>query len=68
MMSVYGCPTKKVLKGFVGSPGVNVLMETSFFGPEFKANGTNVVVGPAPTKRVWFATVTCKDGLIVKVA
>lgn len=41
--------------------------ETSLFGPEYKANGTFVVVGPSPYKRNWFAEVTMRGGLIVKV-
>jgi len=42
--------------------------ETSFFGPEYKENGTFCVVGPSPRERKWFASVTMKDGLIVKVS
>ena len=59
--------TKKELKGAVGQRLKYV--ETSFFGPEFKENGTFCVVGPCPyTKRNWFASVTMKDGLIAKVS
>jgi len=42
--------------------------ETSFFGPEYKENGTFNVVGPSPTERKWFATVTMVDGKIAKVS
>ena len=68
MMSVYGCPTKKALKAMVGQNAVDVLQETSFFGPEMRDNGRFPVVGPSPTKRTWFATVSVVDGRIVKVA
>lgn len=59
-------PTKKQLKANVGQP--LIYEETSMFGPEYKANGTFAVVGPSPYKRNWFASVTMKDGLIVKVS
>ena len=71
MMSVYGCPTKKALKLKVGT---NVLthtlfQETSMFGPEYKGAGTYAIVGPSPTERKWFATVTVDaDGRVVKVS
>jgi hypothetical protein len=42
--------------------------ETSFFGPEYKENGTFCVVGPSPTERKWFATVTMESGIIKKVS
>jgi hypothetical protein len=58
--------TKKDLKAAVGLP-LNY-EETSFFGPEYKENGTFCVVGPSPRERKWFASVTMKDGLIVKVS
>lgn len=57
--------TKKELKASVGKPLHYV--ETSMFGQEYKADGTFCVVGPSPDKRVWFAEVTMKDGLIAKV-
>ena len=41
--------TKKDLKAAVGQP--LRYEETSFFGPEFKENGTFCVVGPSPTQR-----------------
>lgn len=68
MMSVTGCPTKKVLKSRIGQEGSAVLLETSLFGPEFKADGVNIVVGPSPYMRKWYAQVTCRAGSIVKVA
>ena len=58
--------TKKELKAAIGQP--LDYEETSFFGPEFKENGTFCVVGPSPTNRKWFASVTMKDGLIVAVS
>ena len=57
--------TKKDLKAHIGSP--LRYEETSFFGPEFKENGTFSVVGPSPTQRKWFALVTMVNGLIAKV-
>lgn len=60
-------PTKKALKAAVGQPLEYI--ETSLFGEEFKPNGRNTVVGPDPyRKRSWYATVDCKDGIIVKVS
>lgn len=59
--------TKKELKENIGKPLRYV--ETSVFGPEFKANGTFAVVGPDPyTNRKWYAEVTMKNGLIEKVS
>lgn len=67
MLGVYGYNTKKELKAAVGQPLHYV--ETSMFGLEFRPNGTNTVVGPdAYYDRRWYATVTCKDGFIVKVS
>lgn len=60
-------PSKKALKESVGKPLRYV--ETSMFGPEFKANGKFCVVGPCPyTNRKWYAEVTMENGLIKKVA
>lgn len=58
-------PTKKALKDAVGKPLRYV--ETSFFGTEYKENGTFPVVGPSPEKRIWYAEVTMENGLIKKV-
>lgn len=58
--------TKKELKAAIGQP--LRYEETSFFGPEYKADGTFAVVGPSPTKRVWFAQVTMAGGKIAKVS
>lgn len=58
--------TKKELKAAVGMPLRYV--ETSFFGPEYKEDGTFCVVGPSPTQRKWFASVTMAGGLIAKVS
>lgn len=57
--------SKKALKASVGKR--LSYTETSMFGPEFKADGTFCVADGSP-KRKWFAEVTMKDGLIVKVS
>lgn len=57
--------TKKALKESVGQALRYV--ETSFFGEEFRRDGTFSVVGPSPTQRKWFAEVTMEKGLIAKV-
>ena len=59
-------PTKKALKESIGKPLRYV--DTSFFGEEYKADGTFCVVGPSPTSRKWFASVTMQGGLISKVS
>ena len=56
---------KKDLKAAVGKPLLYI--ETSIFGPEYKANGHFCVVGPEAYKRKWYARVTMKDGLIAEV-
>lgn len=58
--------TKKDLKAATGQP--LRYEETSFFGPEYKENGTFCVVGPSPAQRKWFASVTMVNGLIAKVS
>ena len=65
MLGADGYKTKKELKQYIGCPLRYI--ETSLFGLEFKPNGDNVIVGPSPYERKWYATVTCKDGIIVKV-
>jgi hypothetical protein len=67
MMSVYNCKLKKDLKTKIGQRAEHLIQETSMFGPELVANGKFAVVGPAPTVRKWYATVTVKDGVIVAV-
>ncbi len=58
--------SKKALKECVGQPLKYV--ETSAFGPEYKADGKFCVVGPCPyTSRKWFAEVVMSGGLIAKV-
>ncbi len=65
-MGVQGYKFKKDLKAAIGQP--LRVVETSFFGAEFNPNGQNTVVGPdAYTRRDWFATVTCVDGIITEV-
>lgn len=56
-------PTKKALKQAIGQPLFYI--ETSFFGPEYKANGTFAVVDP---QRKWYAQVTMRGDLIEKVS
>ncbi len=58
--------SKKELKAAVGQP--LRYEETSFFGPEYKADGKFCVVGPSPRERKWFATVVMQNGLIAKVS
>ena len=66
MMGVKGYKAKKDLKASIGKP-LNYV-ETSMFGPEYKADGKFCVVGPcAFTNRKWYAEVTMKGGLIEKV-
>jgi hypothetical protein len=60
--------TKKELKESVGKP--LKFQETSMFGAEYRDNGTLTVAGrPHITglKREFFANVTMRDGVIVKV-
>lgn len=57
--------SKKDLKASIGQP--LRYEETSFFGVEFKENGSFAVVGPSPRERKWFAEVTMQNGLIAKV-
>lgn len=75
MIALY--PSKKVLKENVGQP--LQYMETSFFGPEYKADGTFSVCNrpslplgykPQPGEakaREFFATVTMSGGVIASV-
>ena len=61
-------PSKKELKANIGKP--LRYLETSVFGPEYRDNGTLTVANrPHITHlgREFFAQVTLKDGLIVKV-
>jgi len=68
MLGVTGFKTKKELKTAVGTPFVNIAVETSMFGPEYRGDGEYAVVGPcAYTKRSWYATVTVVDGKVAKV-
>ena len=58
--------SKKALKESIDQP--LRFVETSFFGCEYKDTGVFTVVGPDPyTARNYFAQVTMKNGLIVKV-
>jgi hypothetical protein len=58
--------SKKDLKASAGKPLRYV--ETSAFGTEYKSNGTFAVVGPSPTERRWYASVTMENDLIKKVS
>ena len=57
--------TKKSLKENVGKSLRYV--ETSMLGQEYNPNGSFCVVGPSPYQRQWYANVTMKDGIIIKV-
>jgi len=57
--------TKKELKENVGKP--LKYTETSLYGREYTENGKFAVVGPSPYVRKWYAEVTMKEGLIIKV-
>lgn len=66
MLGAIGYKTKKELKASIGKP-LNY-EEISMFGPEFKADGENTIVGPdAYHRRIWYATVICEQGKIKKV-
>ena len=65
---IFNYPSKKVLKENIGKP--LRYTETSIFGNEYAPNG--VIIGanrPHITRqgREFFAEVTLKDGLIIKV-
>ena len=64
-MAARGYKTKKALKASIGE--VFHYTETSIFSDQHRDDGEVTVVGPAPYERKWYAQVTCKDGLIVKV-
>ena len=57
---------KKALKAAIGQP--LRFEESSIFGPEYRENGTFCVVGPSPSQRNWFASVTMREGKIAKVS
>ncbi len=65
MMAARGYKAKKDLKAAIGQEFR--FTETSMFGPEFKPDGDNTVVGPSAYERKWYATVTCSAGIITKV-
>ena len=65
MTMVANYKTKKELKECVGQQ--LCYTENSLFGPEYKPNGVNHVVGPSAYSRKWYGQVTMKDGRIVKV-
>lgn len=65
MMSITGFKAKKDLKAAIGKEPHFV--EMSMFGYEYKGDGEYTIVGPSPYDRKWYATVTVRDGKIVKV-
>jgi hypothetical protein len=68
MTLIANYPSKKDCKANIGQPLRYI--ETSMFGPEYKADGRITVANrPHITRngREWFGNVTMKDGLIVKV-
>ena len=65
-MMGFTAKTKKACKEMIGKHPLFV--ETSMFGPEYDGkDGTYCVVGPSPYKRKWYANVTVKNDLIIKV-
>lgn len=64
-MAARGYKAKKDLKNSVGQ--ALRFTETSMFGPEYKSTGRFCVVGPTASERRWFAEVTMKDDVIVRV-
>ncbi len=66
MLAARSYKTKKDLKAAIGR--TFRYSETSMFGPEFKMDGVNVVVGPSAYERKWYAQVTCEGGIIKKVS
>jgi len=56
---------KKDLKAAIGLP--LRYEETSFFGSEYKDNGSFSIVGSSAYDRQWYARVTMENGLIKKV-
>ena len=62
-MLVARYPTKKALRDSIGKR-FNY-QETSYFGPEFRPNAWNTVVGPSAYKRKWYANVFVSDCLKV---
>ncbi|UAW59308.1 hypothetical protein CRP738_gp64 [Roseobacter phage CRP-738] len=68
MTLIANYPSKKVMKENIGQRLKYI--ETSLFGPEYKANGTLTVCNrPHITGqgREWFGQVTMKDGKITAV-
>ncbi|MCD6262313.1 MAG: hypothetical protein J7J52_04755 [Deltaproteobacteria bacterium] len=66
MLSASGYRTKKELKAAIGQR--LKYYETSLFGSEYRPNGTVLMVGPdAYHNRKWYAKVTLRDDVIVKV-
>ena len=65
MLAVYGYRFKKDLVAAVGQR--LKFEETSMFGREYDPNGHFAVVGPSKDQRKWFASVTMRDGIIIKV-
>ena len=67
-MIIFDCPSKKVLQYQIGQPLCKI--ETSMFASEYCDNGTLTGVNrPTVTGKgkMFFATVTMKDGIIAKV-
>jgi len=67
-MLIANYPSKKACKENIGKPLRYI--ETSMFGPEYRANGVLTVANrPHITHngREWFGQITMKDGLIESV-
>jgi hypothetical protein len=68
MLGIRGFTYKKDLKKIIGKPLSPYIVETSIFGNEYKENGSNLVVGPDVYRsRKWYAKITCRDGMVIKV-
>lgn len=70
-MMALAFPTKKAAKDALaarGSLDESDIIETSFFGSEYKDGTWGVVVSTQPDRvRNSFATITIRDGLIVSI-
>ncbi len=66
MMGISGFKHKKDVKAAIGERPS--FIETYAFGNEFHGDGEYTVVGPSPSDRRWYATVTVLDGHISKVS
>lgn len=67
-MGITGFKTKKALKEAIGQDISDNIVETSFFGTEFRSTGANTVVGPdAYNDRRWYAIAHTEKGILKRV-